>query len=373
MDTKIDLSGYPNILNKSLIDKVSNKKQPMSDMPYYYKVNDSEKSQDESLFETQYKHLIDSYSRSFNVDRKDIDFFKVLFSLMPNQSSIQKLESDKKPQLINIVENIVRTEFNVDEDEVLFDLEILELGEINLPNEVNIDKKVNNDFKQSDDYDVLKKRTLNCLSQGAALSSHYIFHLYKDEFEKISPTITSFYQKTLVANDLYYFILNDDDLYNNLNDSDTSNNAGYCRINFDGDVPIIEAKAINAPILIHEVTKALITFFTIPGIQNIPKDVIEETDYVMAELWDIRYGVQLWQSLHSLIEENDYDIKKLILIEIFKMDSEFFVKEFMYNVLNKSELAKKEVDYIVRNIRKEIMEYNFLKEDDGFDLSSLGF
>ena len=54
------------------------------------------------------------------------------------------------------------------------------------------------------------------------------------------------------------------------------------------------------------------------------------------------------------------------------MDSETFVKDFMYNVMNNQELAKKEVSYIAKKIRNRIMEYEFEKDSDGIDLSDLG-
>ena len=196
--------------------------------------------------------------------------------------------------------------------------------------------------------------------------------LTQDEFEEIIPQITQSYQKALIANDLFYFILNDDDLQNQLSGGDSGSNAGYCRLNFDGDIPVIEAKAISAPILLHEVTKCLITFFSIPGIQNMDQETVDETDFVMAELWDIRFGPTIWTNFHSIIDVDDYDIKKLIIMEIFKMDSITFIDDFMKKVMNDPELAKKEVKYITKKIRNQIMEYEFEKGSDDVDLSDLG-
>ena len=368
----VDLTGYAPLINDGILDKVANRIHPMAKMPYYHKKNEPTKLHEEEIVEARYKGLIDSYVNSFGGNTESINPMGVMMNAGMNGMMIMALERPKRSELVTLVERIMRDEFNIGKDEVLFDLEIVDVGGCSLPEDMDIETEVPEDFEQSTDYDVLKKRTINALSQGSALASHYIFHMYRDDFERLCPDITSVYQKALIANDLFYFILDDDSLNSQLSSGDDSSNAGYCRLNFDGDVPVIEAKAISAPILLHEVTKALITFFSIPGIQNMDQETIDETDYVMAELWDIRFGTTLWGNFHSVIDVDDYDIKKLIITEIFKMDSETFVKDFMYNVMNNQELAKKEVSYIAKKIRNRIMEYEFEKDSDGIDLSDLG-
>ena len=80
----------------------------------------------------------------------------------------------------------------------------------------------------------------------------------------------------------------------------------------------------------------------------------------------------MWGNLHGLIDVDDYDIKKLILIELFKKDADDFI-EFMSLVEHRPDYAKKEIDSIARSKRMEIMEYNFNNDDlDGISLSDLG-
>ena len=367
----ITLNGYPKIINDGILDKVANQKHPMAKMPYYRKINDL-KLHEVVIIENRYKDLVDSYTNTFGGDKEKIEPIGVMINAGNNGLEIMVSEKPKRSELVKLAERIMRTEYNILEDEVLFDLEIVDLGGCQLPSDINIEKRIPEDFEQSVNSDILKKRTINALSQGSALTSHYIFHMYYDDFERLCPNITNKYQRALIANDLIYFILNDDNLQSQLSNGDNGANAGYCRINFDGNIPIIEAKAINTPILLHEISKALITLFSIPGIQNMGQETVDETDYVMAELWDIRFGTTIWSKFHSLINETDYDIKKLIITELFKIDSEKFVNEFMYNVLNKPQNAKNEIEYIVRKIRRDIMEYNFINNSDNIDFSDLG-
>ena len=101
------------------------------------------------------------------------------------------------------------------------------------------------------------------------------------------------------------------------------------------------------------------------------QDTIDETDFVMAELWDIRFGPSIWTEFHNCIDFDDYDVKKLIIMELFKLNSSDFI-DFMGYVLKDTEKAKKEVKYIVKDIRRKIMDYQFEQDLPDIDLSELG-
>ena len=367
----INLEGYSPIINPNILKRVANRNHTMAKMPYYPKTNEPTKLYEEDLIEGRFKELSDSYSNTFETDKDKINPMAVMMNAGGNGMKIMGIEKPKRLQLCRLVEKIAREQYNLDKDEVLFDLEIVDVGGCSLPEEMDIEKEVTDDFEQTNDLDILKKRTINALSQGAALKSHYIFHLYHDEFEELCPGITEIYQKALIANDLIYFMLDDDDLNGQLADGDDSANAGYCKLNFDGDIPVIEAKAISAPILIHEVSKAIISFLSIPGIQNMDQETIDETDFVMAELWDIRFGPSIWAYFHSCIDFDDYDVKKLVIMELFKLDSSDFI-DFMGYVLKDKEKAKKEIKYIVKDIRNKIVNYQFDQDLPDIDLSELG-
>ena len=375
----IDLTGYPKIIDPGTLNKVANRKHPMAKLPSYPTNNEPTQYQEEVIVERRFKELCDSYSATFGVDARNINPMQLIMSFGGLFSQAKKLEEGHERELEQLAERIIREQYHLGEDEVLFDIELLNLGECKLPKEMNRKKKITADFEQTTDIDALKKRTINALSQGAALKSHYLFHLYRDEMARLSEDLPDFYQKLLITNDLFYYVLNDKMFEDMIESDDSPNNAGYVKLNFDGDIPVIEAKAICFPILLHELTKGCISLFSIPGIQNMTQELVDETDYVMAEIYEIRLGPTIWQDLHSMIEPEDYDIKKHILIELFKLESEDF-HVFMKNVTANPEKAQKEIKSIVRVIRHKITEYELEKqynvdEDDDLpyvDFSSLG-
>jgi hypothetical protein len=101
------------------------------------------------------------------------------------------------------------------------------------------------------------------------------------------------------------------------------------------------------------------------------QETIDETDFVMAELWDIRFGPTIWVEFHDCIDIDDYDVKKLIIMELFKLESKTFI-DFMTNVFNNKEKAKREVKNIVKDIRRKIVDYTFEQDLDNIDLGDLG-
>ena len=351
----IDFSpNYPQIIHTDILQRVANGQHTMANMTYYNKDSEPDKLHEEIIIESRFKNLCDSYTKTFNISMDDINQLNIFLNISKFGNLMFQNEINKLPELLKLAEKIVREQFNISVNEVIFDIDIT--PKIKLPSSINKSKKIEYDFKQSTNLDVLKKRTINALSQGAAKKTHYIFHMYRDEIDKIDTKLIESYQKSLVSNDLIYFIMNDDDFYNIINHTDNIN-AGYSLIKYENSKPVIVAKALSMPLLIHEMVKALITLFSLPGIQNMDQHLIDETDFIISELWEIRFGPILWEKFNFLIDISDYDIRKLIIIELFKMDSDYFINVFMKNVLNYPDLAQKDIKLIVKKIRSKINDF----------------
>lgn len=353
----IDLGKFKNIINSDILDKVANRNHPMANMPYYPKNSEPDKLYEEILIENRVKSILEAYSRI----NDDISNYGISLNIAKYNMYISKLENNNLGKIIALCEYIVRKEYNIDEDEVIFDLDIINhfsTEKISLPDDLDLEKDIPDTIDYAGNYDLIKKRTINALSQGAAISNHYIFHFYNKEFNDINPKLIESYQNSLISNDLFYYMISDGSFKNILGMIVNTNNASYTKIRFENGKPVIEVRAINGPNLIHEMVKGLISLFSVPGIQNMSQEVVDETDYVMAELWDIRFGVELWSKFHSVIDINDYDIKKLIFIELFKLESDYFCEVFMKSVLGDQKEAKSIVSNISKQIKNDILLYN---------------
>ena len=374
----IKLGDYPNLIAKSTIEKLSKRNHPLGKLPYYDQSTHPESWREELIASERYKELVDSYSTTFQIPKELIHPMEVMMSAGSAMFKATNMESGKRVALCELAEKIIRDEWNLGYDEVIFDLEIMEPGTIKLPDEMSMETPLTPEEKEEIENDeellaeVVKRRTINAFAQGASLRALYLFHLYRDEIEKIVPEVIPFYQKALIANDLFYYLISDEDFQQQIESND-SNNAGYVELDFSGETPKIIAKAMNFPILILEMTKGIISLFSVAGLpKEGAKKIIDYTDTIIAELWDIRLFPTMWGNLHSLIDPQDYDIKKLVVIELFKKDAEDFI-DFMSLLEHRPDYAKKEIDSIIKEKRIEIMEYNFNNDDlDGISLSDLG-
>lgn len=372
----LQLGDYPNYIAKSTVDKLSKRTHPLAKMPYYDQSTHPETWREEIIASDRYKELVDSYCNTFGMDKSQLNPMEVMISASSANYIAVNKESGKRPRLCSLAEKIIREEWFLGKDEVIFDLEILEPGNIKLPENMSMESPLTEEEKEEleneMENEIVKRRTINALAQGASLRGHYLFHLYRTEIEEIVPDITSYYQKALIANDLFYYLISDE-MFQQQIESDDSNNAGYVKLDFSGETPKIIAKAINLPILIHEMIKGIISLLSVAGLPEEDADkVIDYTDTIIAELWDIRLFPIIWGNFHALIDEEDYDIKKLILMDLFKRDAEDFIN-FMSLLEHRPDYAKKEIKDIVKEKRMEIMEYNFVKDDlDNLDLSALG-
>lgn len=374
----IKLGDYPNLIAKSTIEKLSKRNHPLGKLPYYDQSTHPESWREEVIASERYKELVDSYSTTFQIPKELIHPMEVMMSAGSAMFQATNMESGKRVALCELAEKIIRDEWNLGYDEVIFDLEIMEPGTIKLPDETSMETPLTPEEKEEIEEDeelmaeVVKRRTINAFAQGASLRALYLFHLYRDEIEEIVSGVTPFYQKALIANDLFYYLISDEDFQQQIESND-SNNAGYVELDFSGETPKIIAKAMNFPILILEMTKGIISLFSVAGLpKEGAKKIIDYTDTIIAELWDIRLFPTMWGNLHSLIDPQDYDIKKLVIIELFKKDTEDFI-DFMSLLEHRPDYAKKEIDSIIKGKRMEIMEYNFNNDDlDGISLSDLG-
>jgi len=375
LDKRVKELGYPNLITSDILNKLSSRNHPLGRMPYYKKTPNSTICREEEIAIERYTELIDSYCNTFKVEAKSIVKPTVFMNAMISNAAAINKESANRPALCNLAEKIIREEWFLGEDEVIFDLEFVEQGNIELPKEMNMDSTLDDESKKEIESEIpneiVKRRTINALAQGASLKGHYIFHLYQEEINNIIPDVTNLYQKALIANDLIYYLVDDDDFKGSI-EANNNNNAGYVDLDFDGEIPKIIVKAINLPIMIHEMIKGVISLLSVAGLpKNKSKELIEYTDTITSELWDIRLFPLIWGNLNTLFDESDYDLKKLVLLELFKKSADDFIN-FMNKLENEPDMAKKYIEMIIKDKRLEIMEFEFNNSMDDIDLSDLG-
>lgn len=271
----------------------------------------------------------------------------------PNYAELEKLAVD-----------IVRKDFNIKENEIIFNVKIVGFGNVEFPENMKTEKEhlappksINYDATD----EVQKRRFINALISGASKKGHYIFHLGKEQLDRINPALIPLYQLLMSANDLMYYMI--PDKVASAASATEGAKAGFEKITFDdNDTPIITVEAINFPTLLHEIIKAvveLIATLALPDDKKLLEFVYDESDFILAEMWYLRLGPVYWERLLNCFPIEHMDIKSILLGKVFEQSTNDF-NVFMRYVLsdNDTGVAKTQLLNWAKKIKDDIRRYN---------------
>lgn len=160
-----------------------------------------------------------------------------------------------------------------------------------------------------------KRRILNDIVHGAAVhqwtSAYYLAH---DRLEEMNPELCTKYNKlsALVNYWNWKFYMGDavPPVLQGMNKCDVKEKK-------------VEAKAMNFPVLIHELSKGVLDFIASAGIPNLPphelKYIYAEADKYSHEQWHYFFGPTLWR---AMLDTSDVGSQELphIISGMAKMD-----------------------------------------------------
>lgn len=151
-----------------------------------------------------------------------------------------------------------------------------------------------------------KRRMLNVMTQGAAMSKNYIFKDVSRQLSRISPDLPQLYGTVMGGAELMYWLMSEGMMQGAAGEGEGA--AGKTRFEMGEDgIPIIHAEALVFPVLTQEISKGLMLFL------SHDTDVDEETydtvrkkeDTVAGELWDIPMGAPVWRAIMRQIGQDN--------------------------------------------------------------------
>jgi len=147
-------------------------------------------------------------------------------------------------------------------------------------------------------------------------------------------------------------------------------------VDLDSDPPKVTARAINFPILVHELIKG--TIEVIAGLHGQPSDfdtaekVRDLEDTVDKEVWDLRLGPVIWDMMREqfpedvLTNEDKVGMQAIFLQHIFKKPAKEFLV-FMKEVLSGSDSGKRLMRELSDAINQMLNDYDYNEAIDKFD------
>lgn len=313
---------------------------------------------EEQIMGKRFNDVVNRYKRVYDISQiSDRDVKNGMKTLL---SDIMELEKGNTKKLEELAIDMVRKEFNLDEDTVEMYAELA--PEITLVGPKKNEKPINLtiEFKDNDEMvsakaEVYKRRLINALIQGAPKKIIHMFNDAEDELSEINPRLPNKYSKLVASSDYLYHVLPS---------IENMVNGGEVTVKLPSktsEKAIISAQGKIFPILVHELVKGVMQLISANGLpksKRIGKYVINNADFKAAEPWDKRLGPALWERFTDLIDDDDLKLKHYIYNELVSLP----VKEFnekMREILGGTKVGKKTIKDIVEKLKTEFSNESF--------------
>ena len=411
----VDYGDNPERMTPDVEDKLASRETPFKDNPSFPEESPEgvESNFEELLASKRFKDVVAKVKR-YTGEEGNITDQNVLSQLMSTMQrtlmSVLRFEQDNKEYLENLAVELVKKEMSLPEDTLQFDAKLVGIGGIDSegfskesedPSEEEVEQQFGVNPEEAEDgledfmdamekfdQETAKRRFINALIQGASKKGHYMFELVANELTERDPNIVNQYGVLMSVNDLLYWVLPDGMMEMGMGDG---NQAGKEEIDTETDPPTIIARAVFFPALIHEVIKGVMEIMGTQGLPDDPRSaemVMNKTDTLPSEIWDLRLGPIIWEKFRSsypdrLNQEDMTHIQNYLFSRFSQLDAEEFfrvAKEIMRGSAMGKSILSNMVDQIIQDLQNEDYEedqYNREKDDDDDDglggfLGSLG-
>lgn len=294
------------------------------------------------LLKKRYNEVCDAIE-SIELESLDEDYLMSELSSLVTQC--KGMEEPIRDTLERVCENAVNRLFAIPKDSINMSFKLVD--RIKFKKAIRMRPESNDEvkytFKDIADIDlsnkaVAKRRFIDALVQGASYTYGGIEGLYIDDIDKINNELPRLYRKIRIINDYLLFIKKEE-----MSD-DKPMQGSYVETHIgNGDEKVtIKVQGLIFPLLLQEAIKGLFELFSAHGL---PSDrakaeyVVKRADFVLAEPWDLRLGVGLWNMIFGNVE--DTNMIPYMFTSFVKIPTDEFnisVKEILSNTEKGNEI-----------------------------------
>lgn len=292
----------------------------------------------------------------------------------------QKIEKTRKDALEKLALGVIHRMFEIPEDVINIKLSLADT--INCKNQRRLPERTDDfEFDSIDDMNYLsdeiyKRRMLNALVAGSSLYYAMDYDMYIADLFRISSDLPALYIKIMDYNNFLMYFEKE-----TLNEKETTT-AGNVRVIIHNgqDNVEIDASGIMFVTLLSELIKGineLAIAHGLPEEKNKAEYVIKKADFTLAELWDLRLGLPLWNRVVKVFNKIEYDIHEIGLNFFFMELSCLSAYDFnntlkeIFGGTKKGEILLKDIidDIITNKDKDEFDDYIRMKRNAKFRLS----
>ena len=227
---------------------------------------------EEMLASARYKQIVANLSRyaGINAGTGERNLHRIMGLMTQTQAQIAQIESTHKPELERLAVELAMGQLGVIEGDIEYDAKItsgmsgvdpegFKKTPSNEPNieEVEIETELFDELSHLN-LERAKRRLINAMMQGASERGHYMYHLVEERIREITGTdrLLSLYGIVMSTADTMYWQMSNNTLQMLTGGSDGEPQAGGKEsVDLNSNPPKVTARAINFPILVHELVK----------------------------------------------------------------------------------------------------------------------
>lgn len=291
----------------------------------------------------------------------------------------RKIEGKSKESLEKLAVDIVNDLFEIPDDTIILDARLV--SNVDTSKQRLIPEKTEDyEFDSIDDMsklsdEIYKRRMLNTLLTGASMYYSTDVSLYLSDLFKISPELPYMYDKILKYNIVLMYFEKD-----SINSSSTEAGCVDVYMEYEQNMVKIKAQAILFPILLNEIIKGLSEIAISHGLPKERKKaeyVIKKSDFKLAEMWDMRLGLPLWNLITKRIKDIGCNMEDIgvnfflmVLSNLTPSNFNMFLREVFGNTKKGHSMLRNVVNKIISNKEKdEFNDYIAKRQNDTYQLS----
>ena len=374
---------------------------PLQKIPFPETGDEPNKNFQELLASERYRQVVAKmrqYTGTNATIRGTQGMSPLMQQMMSAHNQILQFEQNHRGELEALAIELVMKELGIPEGSVQYDAKIIGMGEFN-PEDFNHDQEgeeeggeeeggeeemnfgneieIVNDLEKLD-LEKAKRRFINTIIQGASKRGHYMYHYAEERISQIvgNDRLVGLYGIMMSVNDALYWQLPNDTMKAM---GQAGNIAGREDVDRQTDPPTVKARAVNFPVLIHELIKGTLELVALQGRKRDEEGneedftAIEESeDTLEKEMWDLRLGPAIWDRIRSkfpedvLTDEDKGIIQLMVFQHIFKKPAKEFLV-FMKEIVSNSENGNRLMETLVRAIEEDINNYDYEQTMAEFD------
>lgn len=318
------------------------------------------------------------YHRTENVNQR------VVMETMQALDKVTEIESQHEEELKELAVKLVKKELGI-KNQIDFIPEFVK--KVDMSNMQKNPKENEMEIEDAEELDnvqdeLKKRRLVNSLIQGASKKGHYMFHLVEDKLNQINPDLVNLYGMIMSVGDLQYWMVDDDMI---TDDVIESTSVGKSTIGTAGDqndpreeseIPeeslrdekyYVHAVGKFFPVIVHELIKGAMEILSLPSLptheddtksEKVQRYLIDKSDFVKGETWDLRLGPGIWEKFLDAIGEDSWEVKDYLYQYVIKMPPQEF-NAFMKEILAGTQKGKRELSRLAGEIKSGIIRHNY--------------